>query len=61
MMPKLPVLIFLVGAWNSATAQQHAGRPVKSAGAGPVGVTRSATMQPFVSSDAVSVFGYLYR
>jgi uncharacterized protein YndB with AHSA1/START domain len=59
MKPRLLTLIFLLGAWSSGTAQQHARRPVKPADAGPVTVMRSATLQVLVSSDAVSVFSYL--
>jgi uncharacterized protein YndB with AHSA1/START domain len=59
MMPKLLVLIFLLGAGRSATAQQHARPPVKPADTGPVTVMRSATLQIFIASDAVSVFSYL--
>lgn len=59
MMPKLITLILLLGALSNATAQQHARRPVKSADTGPVSVTRSATLQILVASDAVSIFSYL--
>jgi uncharacterized protein YndB with AHSA1/START domain len=59
MMPKLLTLIFLLGAWSSGAAQQHAVRPVKPADTGPVSVTRSATLQVLVASDTVSVFSYL--
>ena len=58
-MSKLLTLIFLLGAWSNAGAQQHSGRPVKPPDTGPVAVTRSATMQVFIASDAVSVFSYL--
>jgi uncharacterized protein YndB with AHSA1/START domain len=59
MMPKLLTLIFLLGAWSNGVAQQHARRPVKPPDTGPVSVMRSATLQIFVASDAVSVFNYL--
>ena len=59
MTPKLLTLIFLLGAWSNVAAQQHARRPGKPPDTGPVSVTRSATMQVFVASDAVSVFSYL--
>ena len=59
MMPKLLTLIILLGAWSNGAAQQHARRPVKPPDTGPVTVMRSATLQIFVASDAVSVFSYL--
>ncbi len=59
MMPKFLTLILLLGAWSNAAAQQHARRPVKAPDTGPVTVMRSATLQIFVVSDAVSVFSYL--
>ena len=59
MMPRFLTLIFLLGAWSNVAAQQHARRPGKPPDTGPVSVTRSATMQVFVASDAVSVFSYL--
>ena len=59
MITKLLTLIFLLGAWSNGAAQQHARRPVKPSDTGPVTVMRSATLQIFVASDAVSVFSYL--
>lgn len=59
MMPRLVTLIFLLGAWSNVAAQQPARRPVKPTDSGPVTVMRSATLQVFISSDAVSVFSYL--
>jgi len=59
MMPKLLTLIFFLGTLSNAAAQQHARRPVKPPDTGPVTVMRSATLQIFVASDAVSVFSYL--
>jgi uncharacterized protein YndB with AHSA1/START domain len=59
MMPKLLTLIFLLGAWSNAAAQQHARRPVKPADTGPVTVMRSATLQILIASDAVTLFSYL--
>ncbi|MGD1104415.1 MAG: SRPBCC domain-containing protein [Terriglobia bacterium] len=59
MMPKLLALVFLLGAWSNGATQQHARRPVKPPDTGPVTVMRSATLQIFVASDAVSVFSYL--
>jgi uncharacterized protein YndB with AHSA1/START domain len=60
MMPRLLALILLFGALSTGAAQQHARRPVvKPADTGPVTVMRSATLQIFVASDAVSVFSYL--
>jgi len=59
MMPKLLTLIFILGAWSNGAAQQHARRPVKPPDTGPVTVMRSATLQVYVDSDAVSVFSYL--
>ena len=59
MIPRLLAVIFLLGALSNGTAQQHARQPVKPPNTGPVSVTRSATLQIFVASDAVSVFNYL--
>ena len=61
MMPRLLTLIFLLGAWSNAAAQQHAKRPVKPQpqDTGPVNVMRSATLRILVTSDAVTVFSYL--
>jgi len=59
MMPKLLTLIIFLGALSNGAAQQHARRPVKPPDTGPVTVMRSATLQIFVASDAVSVFSYL--
>jgi uncharacterized protein YndB with AHSA1/START domain len=59
MTPKLLTLILLLGSWSNAAAQQHTRRPVKPADNGPVSVMHSATLQVYVSSDAVSVFSYL--
>jgi uncharacterized protein YndB with AHSA1/START domain len=59
MMPKTLILILLFGAWSNVAAQQRTGRLVKPPDTGPVTVTRSATLQVLVASDAVSVFSYL--
>ena len=58
MIPKFLILILMLGA-GGAVAQQHARGLVKPADTGPVSVMRSATLQVYVASDAVSVFGYL--
>jgi len=59
MISKLLTPILLLGALTHAHAQQHTGRPTKPPDTGPVTVARSATLQVFVASDAVSIFGYL--
>jgi uncharacterized protein YndB with AHSA1/START domain len=59
MMPKIPMVMFLLSALGSAAAAQHAGRPAKPEDTGPVTVRRSATLQIPIASDAVSIFGYL--
>jgi uncharacterized protein YndB with AHSA1/START domain len=59
MMPKLLPLIFLLGAWANAAAQQHPKHPIKPPDTGPVTVMRAATLRIPVVSDAVTVFGYL--
>lgn len=58
-MSRFLALILLLGVGSHAAAQQHARRPVKPADTGPVTVMRSASLQVFITSDAVSVFGYL--
>jgi uncharacterized protein YndB with AHSA1/START domain len=52
-------LMLLLSAGGNVGAPQHSARPVAPQGAGPVEVTRSATMQVFIESDAVSIFSYL--
>jgi uncharacterized protein YndB with AHSA1/START domain len=59
MTAKLLTLIFLLGACGTGAAQQHARRPVKPVDNGPVTVMRSATLQVYIASDAVSVFNFL--
>jgi uncharacterized protein YndB with AHSA1/START domain len=59
MKSKLLTLIFLLGAMTHAAAQQHTRRALTTVDAGPVSVMRSATLQVYVESDAVSVFSYL--
>jgi len=59
MIPRSLVLWLFLGAANSFGAGQHARRPEKPPDTGPVTVLRSATLQVFIASDAVSVFSYL--
>jgi uncharacterized protein YndB with AHSA1/START domain len=55
------LFILLLAAFGSAAAQQHAKKPaaLKPEDTGPVSVTRSATLQVPIASDAVTVFSYL--
>lgn len=53
-------IIFLLATLASAQAQQHSKQAVlKPEDTGPVSVTRSATLQVPIASDAVTVFSYL--
>jgi uncharacterized protein YndB with AHSA1/START domain len=53
-----PLMLLLLLATGPATAQ-HTKRAAKGEDAGPVSVTRSATLRVTISSDAVGIFNYL--
>jgi uncharacterized protein YndB with AHSA1/START domain len=59
MKPRLLALIILLSVASNCAAQQRRARPAKPPDTGPVTVTRAATLQVLVASDAVSVFAYL--
>jgi len=59
MISKLLALAVILGACSNAVAQQRTVRPAKPLDTGPVAVTRSATFQVYIASDAVTVFSFL--
>lgn len=59
MKARVTALMLLLLLAIGPAAAQHTKRAAKGEDTGPVSVTRSATLRVTISSDAVSIFGYL--